>query len=118
MAAHTLYLDPETWDLTLDPAGNIATATGAYAIAQSVANAIRLFTNDAYYDSDRGIPHFALELKTHPAISVLRARIKEAAERVEGVKDAKVTDLNLDHRTLTGVIKLTLNDGSITNVDF
>lgn len=117
MSAHTLYLDPETWDLTLDPAGNIATATGAYAIAQSVANAIRLFTNDAYYDSDKGIPHFVIELKTRPALSILRSRCKEAAEKVPGVKNAEVIDLKLNNRVLSGDIRLTLNDGSIANVE-
>lgn len=118
MTAHSLYLDPNTWDLTLDQAGGIAVTTDAYAIAQNVANAIRLFTNDAYYNQDRGIPHFALELKAHPKISVLRARIKEAAENVAGVKNAQVQDLTVIDRNLTGDILLTLDDGTTTNVEF
>ncbi len=116
MSAYTLFLTPEKWDLTLDSGGGIATTQGAYAIAQNVANAIRLFTNDAYYDENRGIPHFAIELKTHPALSVLRSRCKEAAEKVPGVKSAEILDLALDNRVLSGVIRLTLQDGSIADV--
>ena len=46
---HTLLLSDD-WDLMLDSGGNIRTATGAYGIAQNVANRVRLFTNDAYYN--------------------------------------------------------------------
>ena len=63
---HTLTLDAD-WDLQLDAAGNIMTSSGDYAVAQNVANAVRLFTDDAYYDADRGIPHFALTLATSSA---------------------------------------------------
>ena len=38
MSAHTLLLDLDEWDLTLDGNGNPACATGDYAIAQNVAN--------------------------------------------------------------------------------
>lgn len=117
MSAHTLLLVPEKWDLQLDAGGGIAATQGAYAIAQNVANAIRLFTNDAYYDESRGIPHFAIELKTRPAISILRARAKEAAEGVDGVEHAEITDLELNNRILTGVIRLTLTDGTTTDVE-
>ena len=36
---NTLYLDPQSWDLVLDAAGNIAMAKGPYAKAQDVASA-------------------------------------------------------------------------------
>ena len=51
-------LDPDEWDLILDDGGQIVDTAGAYGIAQNVANAVRLFTDDAYYFRDRGIPHF------------------------------------------------------------
>lgn len=117
MFAHTLLLVPEKWDLQLDAGGGIAATQGAYAIAQNVANAIRLFTHDAYYDEEKGIPHFALELKAHPALSVLRSRCKEAAEKVVGVKNAEILDLSINDRALSGVIRLTLKNGQITDVE-
>ena len=61
---HSLLLDVE-WDIQLDASGNIAVTTGDYAVAQNVSNAVRLFTNDAYYDPDRGIPHFAKIGRAH-----------------------------------------------------
>lgn len=68
---HTLLLTDD-WDLTLDSAGDIATSTGAYSIAQNVGNAVRLFTNDAWFNPERGIPHFAIDLARMPALSVFR----------------------------------------------
>ena len=123
MHGHTLLLDAD-WDLQLDGAGGIAVTTGDYAVAQNVSNAVRLFTNDAYYDPGRGIPHFALTLGRKPAMSVFRAAVRQAALGVSGVKAADVTDIQLAQRdtaspdgsaitprTLTGDIRLTMEDG-------
>lgn len=43
----TLYLN-DKWDIFSDASGQIALVSGAYAIAQNAANAVRLFKNDAY----------------------------------------------------------------------
>lgn len=112
MTAHTLYLQPDTWDITLDSSGRIARSTQAYAIAQNVANAVRLFTGEAFFAMDEGIPHFDIELgKTRPALSVLRARMREASLNVEGVLDAQITLDDVQERKLTGEILLTVADG-------
>ena len=112
MTAHTLYLNPDSWDITLDSSGRIARSTQAYAIAQNVANAVRLFTGEAFFAQDEGIPHFDIELgKTRPALSVLRARMREAALNVEGVLDAQITLDDVQERKLTGEILLTVADG-------
>ena len=112
MTAHTLYLNPDSWDITLDSSGRIARSTQAYAIAQNVANAVRLFTGEAFFAMDEGIPHFGIELgKTRPALSVLRARMREAALNVEGVLDAQITFDDVQERKLTGEILLTVADG-------
>lgn len=112
MTAHTLYLQPDSWDITLDSSGRIARSTQAYAIAQNVANAVRLFTGEAFFAMDEGIPHFDIELgKTRPALSVLRARMREAALNVEGVLDAQITLDDVQDRKLTGEILLTVAAG-------
>ena len=112
MNGHTLYLTPDNWDITLDSSGRIARSTQAYAIAQNVANAVRLFTGEAFFAMDEGIPHFDIELgKTRPALSVLRARMREAALTVEGVLDAQITLDDVQERKLTGEILLTVADG-------
>ena len=123
MYGHTLLLDAD-WDIQSDGAGGIAVSTGGYAVAQNVSNAVRLFTNDAYYDPDRGIPHFALTLGRKPALSVFRTVVRQAALGVDGVRAAEVKDLVLAQkdaqspdgssvtpRTLTGDIQLTMEDG-------
>lgn len=115
--AHTLLLD-NNWDLTVNGSGNIATVSDAYAVAQNVANAVRLFTNDAYFDADRGIPHFDIELGHRPPIAVLRTRILQAARAVDGVADASVEFTGVTDRTLSGEITLTTTTGERINVGF
>lgn len=112
----SLMLDLEEWDLMLDPAGQIAVTEGAYAIAQNVANATRLFTDDAWYDPDRGVPHFDLELGHKPGLSVVRNRLRQAAMTVEGVVDADVQIEGVTDRNLTGNIELTLATGEVADV--
>lgn len=115
MAGYTLLLD-DNWDVTTDGNGNIAMAQGAYGIAQNVANAIRLFTNDAYFDQTRGIPHFEIELGHVPPMSVLRSRIRKAALEVEGVATAELVFLSFEGRKLSGELALTTGTGEALNV--
>ena len=111
MNGHTLYLTPDNWDITLDSSGRLQTSANAYAIAQDVANAVRLFTGEAFFAQDEGIPHFEIELGfTRPALSVLRARVREAALNVDGVLDAVVNLDGIQDRRLTGEILLTVAD--------
>ena len=118
MAGHTLLLDTETWDLTLDSGGNIATAQDSYGIAQNVANAVRLFTRDAYYDPERGVPHFLIDLGVTPDMSVVRSRIRRAALTVDGVTDANVEITSITDRVMGGTIALTTETGDIVDVAF
>lgn len=112
MTAHTLYLQPDSWDITLDSSGRLSRSTQAYAIAQNVANAVRLFTGEAFFAIDEGIPHFDIELgKTRPSLSVMRARLREAALSVDGVLAAEITLDAVKDRKLTGEILLTVADG-------
>ena len=126
---NTLTLGAD-WENQLEAAGNIMTSSGDYAVAQNVANAVRLFTNDAYYDPDRGIPHFALTLGRKPVMSVFRTVVRQAALGVDGVRAAEVKDLALSQkdaqspdgssvtpRTLTGDIQLTMEDGETYGID-
>lgn len=114
----TLTLDLETWDIGVDSAGQIAVSSGSYAIAQDVANACRLFTDDAYYDPTRGVPHFSIELGRIPNAAMLRQKLRQAALSVEGVADAKIEQLTINDRVLTGDIRLTLTTGETANVAF
>lgn len=123
MIGKTLTLSAD-WDLTLTAAGTLSTAAGDYALSQNVANAVRLFTNDAFYDPERGIPHFIVDLgqKLNPA--VVRAEVQAAALAVDGVKEAALKDIRLltaegavtggeiaGARTLTGDLRIKTENG-------
>ena len=115
----TLLLN-ENWDVSLTQSGRIAVALGDYATAQNVANECRLFTEDAYFDQERGIPYFLLALGQKVPGSALRARIRSAALLVEDV--ATVTDvtldaLNTDTRELTGEVRFTSREGTSVSVE-
>lgn len=116
---NTLNLNNK-WDIFVDANGNVATVGGDYAIAQSAANAVRLFLNDAYFDKNKGIPHFNIELgqKAAPARSVLSNRIKKAVLQVQGVVDAEVIlDYNEKTRTFGGNVVLTTEQGTRVRVE-
>lgn len=117
--AYTLLLN-DKWDIYVDGNGNIATTSDEYAIAQNAANAIRLFTNDAYFDQTRGIPHFQIELgkKAAPARSTLNNRMRKAVMAVEGVQDAEVLlEFNEQTRTFGGEVILTTVNGTSVRVE-
>lgn len=115
----TLLLDQQ-WDLTLDKSGRIAVAEGAYATAQNVANECRLFTNDAYFETDRGIPYYLIALGKKLSPSVLRARLRDAAylvEDVEDVTDVVLESLDTETRRVTGEIQFTSKEGENATVE-
>lgn len=114
--AKTLTLNKDTWDLTLDQSGRIATASGPYAVAQNVANAVRLFTRDAYFNQADGIPHFAVELGQLPPEAVLIDRINRAARAVPEVATANTVLKRFEGRTLEGEITITTTAGDTINV--
>ena len=127
---HTLMLDPDEWDLILDDGGQIVDTAGAYGIAQNVANAVRLFTDDAYYFRDRGIPHFTSDLGRKLNKRMICAEDESAAVGVDGVLSANLLDVTLAHggvavtgeqltdRTLTGDLEIVTEDGEAVNVTF
>jgi len=114
---HTLLL-ADDWDLHVDPAGNLPQVFSDYSIAQNVANAFRLFTNDAWYFPEKGIAHFLIELRKEPRLNVLRVRLRQAALNIDGVADCKIELLNLEDRELSGMAILTLTNGETLNVEF
>ncbi len=115
----TLLLD-ENWDVTLTRSGRMAVALGDYATAQNVANECRLFTNDACFDQQRGIPWFLLALGQAVPGSALRARLRAAALLVDDVADVTsvtLDTLDTDTRELTGEVRFTSKEGTRVAVE-
>ncbi len=98
----TLYLDPVSWDLSLTTDGDIAIAKKPYSTAQSVANAIRLFEGELYYDTEKGVPYFDEVLGRPHSFALFKHRMEEAALRVDGVKDVAVSVHQISERRLSG----------------
>ncbi|QNT79296.1 hypothetical protein [Entomobacter blattae] len=112
-----LLLDRSTWDLMADAYGNIATCAEPYAIAQAVANEVKLFLGEGWYDTTQGVPHFTDVLGVVPHMGLIRQRIEEAARNVPEVTQALAQiGLNRETRTLTGVILVTTTNGEQLNV--
>lgn len=110
----------DKWDIHVDKNGDIALSDGNYAIAQNAANAVRLFTNDAYFNQDRGIPHYDIELGHNPisSQSVLINRIREAVLNVDGVEDAQISlEFDNETRTFGGEITLATADSTQITID-
>ena len=115
----TLLLDKQ-WDICLDKAGRIRIAEGAYATAQNVANECRLFTDDAYFEPERGIPYYLIALGRKLSPSVLRARLRDAAFLVDDVEDVtgvELESLDTETRRVTGEIQFTSKEGENASVE-
>ena len=115
MSAYTLMLD-KNWDITLTGDGKIMTTTEAYAVAQNASNAVRLFTKDAYYNQQKGIPHFDVELgKKMSAIPLLETKIRKAVLDVDN--NIAVLEVEKD-RILGGNVYITLTGGENAKITF
>lgn len=104
----------QKWDLTLDQVGRLALLGDELATAQNVANEARLFTRDAYFAQDSGIPHFTVELGRRVNAALLRAYLRRAALLVPDVKEVltvRIGAINPSTRTLSGDILFTTVDG-------
>lgn len=113
----TLLLDPAEWDLVLDASGNIAVASEPYAIAQDVASACQLFSDELWYDSSKGVPYWEGILGEQPSPAFFNAQIEAAAKTVPGVTDAKSFITDFSSRVLSGQIQVTDYNGTTTVVN-
>lgn len=114
----TLLLDVDTWDLTIDGAGNIAVASEPYALAQDAASAIKLFIGELYYDTSQGIPYFEQIYGKSPPLSLMKAYFNEAALSVPGVVSAKTFITSWIDRVVTGQVQVTDAAGNVTAAGF
>lgn len=115
---NTLLLDTELWDLVLDTSGNIAMASRPYSIAQDVASAIKLFKGELWYNTAPGVPYFSEILGQYPPESLIKARLVAAAMTVPNVVQARVVNLGLNNRQLTGDVEVIDTTGAINRVTF
>lgn len=114
----TLLLNPQTWDLMKDGAGNIALASNPYSLAQDAASAIKLFANELWYDTTQGIPYFEEILGRQAKIQLMKAKFEAAALTVPGVFSAAVFFTSILDRNVRGQVQVTDEAGVTTAAAF
>lgn len=114
----TLLLNPVTWDLINDGAGNIAMASEPYSLAQDAASACRAYLGELYYDTTQGVPYDQSILGKPLVLSFLRQQLEEAAETVPGVVSAVVLISSFVDRQVTGQVQVTDVNNNTTVASF
>lgn len=113
----TMRLNWETWDLELDATGMLSPISSEPEYcAQTVANACRMFRDDAYFYKDEGIPYFENVLGRKPPQSLVEAYLREAAMNVPLVKKIHILDYERKDRVITGQIRIFTENGSKADV--
>lgn len=116
--ANTILLDPTSWDLVLDTAGNVALAEAPYAPAQDAASAIKTFRGEVYYDTTQGVLYWEAVLGKLPPLSLLRSWLIDAALTVPTVVSAQCYFTSFSDRTLSGQIQIETNNGETAAAAF
>jgi hypothetical protein len=114
----TLLLDPKTWGLLLDAQGNLALASDPYSLAQDAASAIRLVLGELWYDVNQGVPWFSDVLGKRPPVSLIQAKLVEAALTVPGVTSAKVFISSIEGRLVRGQVQIVTDAGLASAAGF
>lgn len=115
---NTLLLDPSSWDLVLDTAGNVALATDPYAPAQDAASAIKTFRGEVYYDTTQGVLYWEAILGKFPPLSLVRSWLVDAAMTVPGVVAAQCYFTSFSERTLSGQVQIETSNGEAAAAGF
>lgn len=115
--AYSMQLN-KNWDISLDSNGNFSMADGDYAVAQNAACACRAFVNDMYFNQSEGIPHFSTDISNKSTVNptLLAYFMEKEAKKFPEIKGAKLTDLAIENRLLTGKLELTLETGRVIYV--
>lgn len=114
----TWLLELNTWDLCLDARGNIALASAPYALAQSVASAIKTFLGEVYYDVTEGVPYFTQILGQIPPLGVFEEFMIQAALTVPEVVSATCVITSFVDRTISGQVQFVDSNGKTSTVSF
>jgi hypothetical protein len=117
MIYKTLTLDRESWDLTLDGNGDLAIASGSYAVAQDVASSCLVFFGECYYDTTLGIPWKDNVLGKKPSPSYIAQKMQDEALKLP-VVDRAIANVFFDKNTkqTRGTIRVTDTTGELSQV--
>jgi hypothetical protein len=111
----SLLLNPDTWDLMVDAANNIAKVEAPYTLGQDMACACRLFQGELYYDNTQGVPYFNI-LGQFPPLQFVKNAYVQAALTVVGIVKAVCFIASLVDRQMTGQVQGTDINGNVIPV--
>ncbi len=117
MAQKTSIKLNNDWDICLDDFGNLQTCHEDAAICQDVVCALRLFTNDSYYEPSKGIPYRDIVLGVTPFESLVRSELINTAKSVDGVLDADVESFTIENRALILAMQCLTVNGNVRVFD-
>lgn len=107
-SANTFALSKD-WNFIVQADGQLQLITGLQAIAQNVANEIKLFTRDAWSAFDEGNDWFNIQLGKSAQRVATSSALRRSALRVAGVDDVKsveITEFDPSRRVLHAVVKI------------
>lgn len=115
----SLLLDNDNWDLVVDANRNLAVCTAPYAVLQDVATAVRIWLGEVLYNTQLGIGYDTDIFSNASNAVVLAREVERIASEVSGVTAAQCTLTQPGQkRRLTGVIRVQLDDGTASDVQF
>ena len=115
----SLLLSQASWDLMLDPSGNIALLAGSPAVAQDVATAIATQTGECWLFLNYGIRFNTVVFNGPANIPLFVALYEAQARTVPTVKSALTTFSTLDNtRVLGGTVFVIDTDNTKSSVTF
>jgi hypothetical protein len=118
MPVNTLLLALNTWDLSVDQAGNIALAADPYAPAQDASSACRVFLGEEWYNTTAGSPFLQQIFGFRPPASLLKSLLTTAALTTPEVVAATCVLTSFTHRRISGQLQLTLQSGVVVAIGF
>jgi hypothetical protein len=115
---NTLMLNPDTWDLMIDSAKNIALASDPYSQAQDAASAIKVFEAECYYDTTLGIPYFEAIFGRVPPLGLIKSEVNQQALSVPGVATSACFITSFVSRKLGGQVQIVNTAGEKSTASF
>lgn len=112
----TCLLDLDAWDWVLDVNGDLAIASGAYAVAQDVASRLGCVQGECITDAAAGLALFDLVTATPPPTQFIGALMEEQAMSVPGVSSAQAQDVQISGGVLSGRVIITTDDDTTLSV--
>jgi len=106
-------------DLFVDSSGNIAVATGSFALALNAACAIRTFSGECFYNTTLGIPYFSTILGKNPPVEYLRSQLSATALSSDpDIKSTTVYFTSITDRKLSGQVQVSTSTGNVAASSF